>query len=121
MEDYILREIDRIGEMLMKIARKMGLFLDDVPDYPLTEVKEEFEKEGCPVSLDVLLEQKYPVKYLVEDIKLSDQSLELLIELFFHSSLEESRKQALLADALTYFDGKGYYSFKLHALEGEKS
>ncbi len=25
MEDYILREIDRIGELLMHIARRLGL------------------------------------------------------------------------------------------------
>jgi len=29
MEDYIIREIDRIGEMLLLIARRLGLFLDD--------------------------------------------------------------------------------------------
>ena len=30
--------------------------------------------------------------------------------------LDESVKSALLADALAYLDGKGYYSFRLHAL-----
>ena len=30
MEDYIIREIDRIGEMLMLVAKRLGLFLDDV-------------------------------------------------------------------------------------------
>lgn len=29
MEDYIIREIDRIGEMLMLVAKRLGLFLDD--------------------------------------------------------------------------------------------
>lgn len=28
MEDYIIREIDRIGEMLMLVAKRLGLFLD---------------------------------------------------------------------------------------------
>ena len=50
MEDYIIREIDRLGEMLLLIARKLGL---------------------------------------------------------------------LDGDALAYLDGKGYYSFRLHALSGD--
>lgn len=44
MEDYFLREIDRMGEMLMLIARKPGLLDGDTPDYSLTDVKEEFDK-----------------------------------------------------------------------------
>lgn len=63
MEDYILREIDRLAEMLMLIARKLGLMDGDTPDYSLTDVKD-----------------------------------------------------ALLKDALAYLDGKGYFSFRLHAL-----
>ena len=55
MEDFILREIDRIGEMLLKIARRLGLLDGDTPDYTLTDVKEEFEKTGCPIDLDALL------------------------------------------------------------------
>ena len=34
MEDFILREIDRLGEMLMLIARKLGLLDSDTPDFP---------------------------------------------------------------------------------------
>ncbi len=116
MEDYILREIDRIGEMLMKIARKMGLFLDEVPDYPISEVKESFEEAGFPVRLDELLSQEFPVPFLVEEKGLSDQALELFVELLFRSDMDESKKKALLQDALTYLDAKGYYSFKLHSL-----
>ena len=32
MEDYILREIDRLGEMLLMIARRLGLLDGDTPD-----------------------------------------------------------------------------------------
>ena len=31
MEDYIIREIDRLGEMLLLIARKLGLLDGDTP------------------------------------------------------------------------------------------
>lgn len=42
MEDFILREIDRIGEMLMHIARRLGLLDGDEPDYSMADVPAEF-------------------------------------------------------------------------------
>lgn len=115
MEDYILREIDRLGEMLLKIARKMGLFLDEVPDYSLSDVKDEFGKAGFPYDLDTVLRQGNPVRYLADDCGISDQGLESFIDIIFHSDLDEDRKEALLRDALAYLDAKGYYSFRLHS------
>ncbi len=116
MEDYILREIDRLGEMLLLIARKLGLLDGDTPDYSLADVKDEFGKAGCPIDLEMLLQQENPVRYLVEKEKLSDHGLETFIDILFHSDLGEDRKTALLNDALAYLDGKGYFSFRLHAL-----
>ena len=116
MEDFILREIDRLGEMLLIIARKLGLQEDVMPDYTLLDVKDEFEKAVCPINLDALLEQENPVWYLVETEKISDHGLETFIEILFHSDLDEDRKAAILHDALAYLDGKGFFSFKLHAL-----
>ena len=116
MEDFILREIDRLGEMLLMIARKLGLLGDVVPDYSLLDVKDEFDKAVCPIDLDALLEQENPVWYLVETEKISDHGLETFIEILFHSDLDEDRKAAILHDALAYLDGKGFFSFKLHAL-----
>ena len=58
MEDFILREIDRLGEMLLIIARKLGLQEDVMPDYSLLDVKDEFDKAVCPINLDALLEQE---------------------------------------------------------------
>ena len=116
MEDFILREIDRLGEMLLMIARRLGLLDGDTPDYSLTDVKDEFEKAGSPIDLDALLQRENPVWYLMEDCKLSDHGLETFIDILFHSKMEEDRKAALLKDALAYLEGKGYFSFKLHSL-----
>ena len=116
MEDYIIREIDRIGEMLLLIARRLGLLDGDTPDYSLTDVKDEFGKDGCPIDLDKLLQQENPVLYLVEEVKLSDHGLETMMDILFHSDLDENRKQALLEEALAYLDGKGYFSFRLQSL-----
>lgn len=119
MEDYILREIDRLGEMLLMIARKLGLLDGDTPDYSLTDVKDEFDNAGCPIDLDALLQRENPVWYLVEVEKISDHGLETMIDIIFHSDLDESKKQALLNDALAYLDGKGYFSFRLHSLNSD--
>lgn len=116
MEDFIIREIDRLGEMLLLIARRLGLLDSDSPDYSLADVKDEFGKAGCPIDLDMLLQQENPVWYLVEEGKLSDHGLETMIDIIFHSDLDETRKNALLQDALAYLDGKGYLSFRLHSL-----
>ena len=116
MEDFILKEIDRIGQMLMGIARKLGLLRDETPNYSLSDVKEEFEAASLPFDLDSVLKQENPVLYLVEDVRISDQGLEMFIDILFHSDLDETRKKALLEDALTYLDGKGSFSFRLHSL-----
>jgi len=119
MEDFIIREIDRLGEMLLLIARKLGLLDGDTPDYSLAEVKDEFGQAGCPIDLDNLLQQENPVWYLVEQKKLSDHGLETIIGIIFHSDVNEDVKAALLQDALAYLDGKGYFSFRLHSLNGQ--
>lgn len=115
MEDFILREIDRIGEMLQHIAIKLGLLDSIAPKYTLTNVQNEFGKVDFPIDLELLLQQENPVWYLVEKEKLSDLALETMIDILFHSDLDEARKQALLDDALAYLDGKGYFSFRLHS------
>ena len=116
MEDYLIREIDRLGEMLMLIARKLGLLDGDTPDYTLDDVKDEIGKSDLPFDLDAVLQQENPVWYLTQTAKFSDSALETFIEILFHSDLDESVKSALLADALADLDGKGYFSFRLHSL-----
>ena len=119
MEDYILREIDKIGELILMIARRMGLFLDEVPDYSITDVQSEFDKEKLALDLETVLELDNPVLYLVENEKVSDKSLETLADILFHSDLDDARKNAFLEDAIAYLDRKGYISFRLHSLQGE--
>ena len=119
MEDFLIREIDRLGDMLMLIARRLGLIDLDSPDYTLSDVKDEFEKNFVPLDLDTVLQQKNPIWYLVEKEKMTEQALETFIDILFHSDLDESVKTALLDDALSYLDSKGYFSFKLHSLSNE--
>ena len=116
MEDFILREIDRLGQMLLLIARRLGLFDSATPDYTLADVKDEFEKVGFPLDLDEILQMDNPIWYLVENEKLGNHGLETFIDILYHSDIDEAQKDALLEDAVAYLDGKGFFSFKLHSL-----
>lgn len=119
MEDVLLREIDRIGEMMLMIARRLGLFGKKKPDYSLSNVREEIGKEDLEIDLDTVLKMENPICYLVEEKKFSERALETFMEILFYSDLDESRKKVLLNDAISYLDGKGYVSFKLHSLVSE--
>ena len=115
MEDFILREIDKIGQMLAHIARRLGLLKGEKPDYSLGDVKSEFTRANCPIDIDTVLKQENPILYLTENEKLTEQALESFIEILFYSDIDESKKQTLLKDAINYLDNKGYISFKLHS------
>lgn len=115
MEDFILREIDRIGELLLGIARKLGLFKGDIPDYTLVDVQAEFEKAQLNIDLDTAIRQKFPISYLVEEMKVSDKALETLVDIIYHSDIDKKEKDTILNDALTYLDNRGYISFRLHS------
>ncbi len=75
MEDILLREIDRIGEMIQMIAHRLGLFGKKKPDYSISNVREEIGKASLDIDLDALLEKENPVCYLVEEKKFSDSVL----------------------------------------------
>ena len=90
MQDFILREIDRLGEMLAHIARKLGLMGGGgTVDYTVADVKEELSLEGFPVPLDEILRHENPVWFLVEEMKLSDSALESFVEILFHSDADD--------------------------------
>ena len=118
MEDFILREIDKLGEMLALVARKLGLLDGGVPCYTLRDVKAEFGSAGFPVDIDAVLQHENPIWYLIETHKITDYALETFVEILFHSDADEEVKEALLNDAIAYLGGKGYVSFKLFSLKG---
>ena len=117
MEDFILREIDRIGELLMQVARRLGLLKGEAPVYTIADVKEEFATAGVQIDLDAILKQENPVWYLIHEAKLSDRGLETFIDIVYHGDVDDSVKEALLDDALVYLEGKGNFSIKLYSLK----
>ena len=117
MEDFILREIDRLGEMLTLIASRLGLLDGGTPGYTVRDVEAEFGNAGFPVDVDAILKHENPIWFLVEQMKASDYAVEIFVEILFNSDLEDSVKEAILNDALAYLDGKGHFSFRLHSLK----
>jgi len=123
MEDYLIREIDRIGELLLKLAGRLGLFLEEAPQYSISDVQKEMEKVKHSLKIDsdldieAILSMDQPLEYLTDSENLSDSALEAFVEIVLHTDIDPSKKSRLLEDTLRYFDGKGYYSFKLHSLE----
>ena len=116
MEDFILREIDRIGELMLQIAIRLGLFKDGNPKCTLADVKAEFGKAELDYNLDDILSEENPVLYLVEQKGISDKCLEIMTDILIHSDIDEARRKSILDDALGYLDNRGYYSFRLHSL-----
>ncbi len=46
MEDYVIREIDRIGELLLKVARKLGLLDGGMQEYSLADALAYLDGKG---------------------------------------------------------------------------
>ena len=120
MEDFILREIDRLYDVLMLMAQKLGLWNGKLEKYGIADLKREFEDAKVSVDLDELLKMENPVWYLVNEEHLSDKSLEIFIDILYHTDLDASVKTALLNDTLAYFEHKKYVSFRLYSLLSAK-
>lgn len=116
MEDYLIREIDRIGEMLLQVAQRLGLFTGSVPHYSVSDINAEMERVKLSLDVNSTLNKENPLLYLVESEKLSDTALETFVEIVAYSDIDPSKKAKLIEDTKQYFAAKGYFSFKLHSL-----
>lgn len=117
MEDFILREIDKIGELLFYLARKLGIYKENIPNFTVADVKSEFNHAELDIDLDAIIGQKYPISYLVEEQKVTLKALEALTDIIVHTSdIDPQKKKEILDDAVRYLDSKGYISFRLYSL-----
>lgn len=118
MEDYILKEIDKIGLILQKIAIKLKIMDENKSNAGCTmiDIKAAFTEYGLNFDPAAVLSEKHPVSFLVDTLHLSDEALELFVLTMLHSDIPEASKQRLLSDAITYLDSKDTYSFSLHSM-----
>ncbi len=110
MEDFILKEIDKIGALLRGILRKAGIRRE--PDAACDTTKTELAGR-LNIDIDALLSEEDFVRELVERHGFSPNDLELFAELLADLAAAagtpaESRKCAAAACALyKYQDAHG--------------
>jgi len=115
MEDYVKRQIDMIGQMLLALAKKLGLVDGNVANYTMQSVQDEIKESGFNMEIERALSEEHPVAYLVESLQLSNEAIETFAEIVMNSDADGQVKQRLLNDAIDYLDNKGYFSFFLHS------
>jgi len=115
MEDYVKRQIDMIGQMLLALAKKLGLIDGDVANYTMQSVQGEIKQSGFNMDIERALSMEHPISYLVESLQLSNEAIETFTEIVMNSDADDEVKQRLLNDAIGYLDSKGHFSFSLHS------
>ena len=112
MEDYILREINRIGELIAALLDKIGLLKKSgAPELIRETAKTELD-EQLDLDIDTLLAGEDFIATLVGEYGFSDADLEKFAELLFDfaAASEEHGERLRLAAAIgalySYLDEK---------------
>ena len=81
MEDYILREINRIGELIAALMAKIGLMRQSAsPEQIRTTAKTELA-EKLDIDIDTLLDEPDFIGRLTDEYGFGDQELDKFAEL----------------------------------------
>ena len=108
MEDYILREINRIGELIAALMAKIGLMRQSAsPEQIRTELAEKLD-----IDIDTLLDEPDFIGRLTDEYGFGDQELDKFAELLFDmvAASEQHAERLRLAAAVgaiySYLDAK---------------
>ena len=115
-QDYILKEIGKIGAMLQEIAVKLGILDGMTPSDNLPEQLSSELVTGLGLDPEELLSKESPIEYLVSEIGFSPENLETLAVLVARTYSSE-KADAFVSDVRGYLDHLGLFSFALHSLE----
>lgn len=112
MEDYILREINRIGELIAALMAKIGLMRQSAsPEQIRTTAKTELA-EKLDIDIDTLLDEADFIGRLTDEYGFGDQELDKFAELLFDlvTASEQHAERLRLAAAVgaiySYLDAK---------------
>lgn len=83
MEDYILREINRIGELIAALLDKVGLLKKSGTSEHIRETAKTELAEKLNLDIDTLLTEEDFIATLVSEYGFSDADLEKFAELLF--------------------------------------
>lgn len=114
MADYIQRQIDMIGEAMIALAKKLGIYRGGEGGLELEKI-EATAMEGEPsVDIGDILRQDDPVGYMADTLMYSDEAIETFVEIIMKSDADEQTRLKLLHDAVAHMERQGKYSFVLH-------
>jgi len=108
-EDYLLREIEKIGMMLMMIIKKLIVRQEKLPnqfDYELKEAKEILRETGFDMDEFLLLDPDMIEGYLMKIEGMRGPNLELLGDMLkeMGMSTEPELRQAYLRKSLNLYE-----------------
>ena len=107
MEDYILREINRIGELIAALMAKIGLMRQSAsPEQIRTTAKTELA-EKLDIDIDTLLDEPDFIGRLTDEYGFGDQ--EMGVSLMFAASEQHAdrlRLAAAVGAIYSYLDAK---------------
>jgi hypothetical protein len=116
MEDYLIREIDRIGEMLAYIASKLGLgSMPEQSEVLGRQLNSELVK-ALDIDYEVLLAMSAPIEYLVVEKCFTNANLEELAVMMYRALPASDKLNGFLSDVTAYLDHQGVFSFVLHSI-----
>ena len=116
MEDFLMKEIDKISEMLSIIASKLGLGSYVVPSEELAEQLNRELVGRLDIDIYELLEMFNPIEYLVSQQEFSDSSIESLAIMLHQAMPESNALNMFIKSATEYLDNRGFFSFALHSI-----
>ncbi|MEG1760086.1 MAG: hypothetical protein RR258_06680 [Alistipes sp.] len=100
MEDYILREIDKIGKVIEAILFRIGILKKSNNDETLYETTKVELLERLDLDIDTLLENENFTDILIEKYGFSNNNLEKFAELlydFVNTSQDQIERMKLVS------------------------
>lgn len=83
MEDYILREIDKIGKLIEALLQKAGILRRSGAGEAVCETARTELAEALDLDIDTLLAREDFIGVLIREYGFSDENLEKFAELLF--------------------------------------
>lgn len=90
MEDYIMREIDKLGKVIEAILLKIGVLKESEQDETIAEATKIELAEQLDLDIDALLAQKEFIETLTQVYGFSHSNLEKFAELLFDMTIASS-------------------------------
>lgn len=112
MEDYILREINRIGELIAALMAKIGLMRQSASPEQIQSTAKTELAEKLDIDIDTLLDEADFIGRLTDEYGFGDQELDKFAELLFDlvTASEQHAERLRLAAAVgaiySYLDAK---------------